>query len=99
MLTWCVWEGLQNAHQQGLFLLLLASEGLVTLQVWKKEPVQNPGVRLVSKICSNCYVMGRLWYCQCWPSKNLQFFFCLKYLEYFFFFFFGPYSFQAELYK
>lgn len=35
--NWCACEVLQVIHHQSLLFLLLASEGLVTLQVWKKE--------------------------------------------------------------
>lgn len=91
----CMGRITQITHQQGLFLLLLASEGLVTLQVWKKELVKKPWYKALS---AKYVLIVMLWEGFGIASTNKQelavYFYFSKYLD-----FFLPYSFQAEFYK
>lgn len=89
----CIGRITQITHQQGLFLLLL-----VTLQVWKKEPVQKPWYKALS---AKFVLIVMLWECFGIASTNKQ-----ELAVHFFFpqntwifFCFLPYGFQAEFYK
>lgn len=79
----CIGRITQITHQQGLFLLLL-----VTLQVWKKEPVQKPWYKALS---AKFVLTVMLWECFGIASTNKQelavHFFFLKILGFFFVFY------------